>query len=127
MQQRQKAGPASESGLNVSEIDQSFQRLRADNQKFIDGFSSVQKSGLKDNLKKLAKADSDLETEAKRLDESLQAGAKGSIELGLRSESLNRSLADFSNQELDLGKGNGPDSCRWLRPDIHTRGRQKSR
>ena len=97
----------SESTVSVSEIDKSLQALRADSRKFVDGFSSAQKSGLKDILKRLEKADSDLEVEQKRLDESQRAGNGASAGLESRGEGLTKSLTNFSNQELALGREMG--------------------
>jgi hypothetical protein len=107
VQQGPNGGAASDSALGLGEIDHSLQRLRVDNQKFVDGFSAVQKSGLKDLLKKLGKADSELEADEKRLDEGFQAEGKVSTELGSRTASLTRSLTDFSNQELALAREMG--------------------
>lgn len=96
-----------ESTVTVTEIDKSLQALRVDSRKFVDGFSAPQKSGLKDTLKRLEKADSDLEAEEKRLDESQQAGSRASAELESRGESLTKSLMNFSSQELALGREMG--------------------
>lgn len=106
VQQRAQDSAVPESTANVTEIDKLLQALRVDSRKFVDGFSAPQKSGLKDILKRLEKADSDLEAEEKRLDES-QAGSRASAELESRGESVNRSLTNFSSQELTLGREMG--------------------
>lgn len=70
---------------------------------FQAGFSEAQKSGLKDIAKRLAKADSDLEQEEKKLDQSFDLKAPAP-ELIVHAESLVKALTDFSNQQLALGR-----------------------
>ena len=86
-----KLGAGSETGIPRTETDQLLERLRADNQKFLDGFSAVQKAGLKENLKKLAKADSDLQASQQKLDATWQPG-NSSSEFRARGEKLITSL-----------------------------------
>lgn len=107
MQQRRKAGGGSEPAVTVAELDESLQHSRAESQKFVEGFSAAQKSGLKDLLKKLGKAESDLEAGQKKLDETLQAENKPNAEIDSRGEDLTKSLADFSSQQLALGREMG--------------------
>lgn len=107
VQQQQKVSAGSEPAVSGAEIDGLLQRSRADSQKFVEGFSAAQKSGLKDLLKKLSKADSDLGVEHKKLDEILQAGNGPSAELESCGESVTKALTDFSNQQLALGREMG--------------------
>jgi hypothetical protein len=106
VENRQKPGAAPETVIPVTEIDQLLGRLRADSQKFVEGFSAVQKSGLKENLKKLAKADSDLQASQQRLDASSGAGSSGT-EFAARGETVITSLGEFSDQQLALGSEMG--------------------
>lgn len=46
------------SAASAVQIDQLLQNLRADHQRFVDGFSASQRSGLKDLVKKLGRAGS---------------------------------------------------------------------
>ena len=80
---------------------------RTDSQKFVAGFSAAQKSGLQDTLKKLGKADSDLEVQVKKRNESLQPENTAGAALESRGDSLTKSLADFSDQQLALGREMG--------------------
>ncbi len=98
---------ASRPGVSAAEVDQSVELARTHSQKFVDGLSAVQKSGLKDTLKKLGKADSDLEAEAKKLSETLQPGNPAGTAPDTRGDSLTKSLADFSDQQLALGREMG--------------------
>ncbi len=84
-------------------FDKSVEDPRNETRKFQQGFSPAQKSGLKEIAKRLAKADSDLEQEQKKLDEGLQAKAPPA-ELAARAENLSKALTDFSNQQLALGR-----------------------
>lgn len=84
-------------------IDKSLQDATSETKKFQQGFSPAQKSGLKEIAKRLSKADSDLEQEQKKLDDSSQAKAPAA-ELSARAENLGKALTDFSNQQLALGR-----------------------
>jgi len=84
-------------------VDQALENTRSATKKFQQGFSAAQKSGLRDIAKRLAKADSDLEQEEKKLDQSLVLKAAGS-EVAARAESLGKALTDFYNQQLTLGR-----------------------
>ena len=84
-------------------VDQALENARSANKKFQQGFSPAQKSGLRDIAKRLAKADSDLDQEEKKLDQSLVLKAASS-ELAARAESLGKALTDFYNQQLALGR-----------------------
>jgi len=84
-------------------LDRALENARSGNKKFQEGFSAAQRAGLKDISKRLAKADSDLEQEEKKLDQNFEAKALAS-EVALHTESLNKALADFYNQQLALGR-----------------------
>ncbi len=84
-------------------VHQALENARSANKKFQQGFSPAQKSGLRDIAKKLAKADSDLEQEEKKLNQTLVSKVAGS-ELAARAESLGKALTDFYNQQLALGR-----------------------
>ena len=80
-----------------------LENARNGNQKFLEGFSAAQKNGLKDISKRLAKTDIDLEQGQKRLDQSLEAKA-AAPEVSSNAESLDKTLTDFSNLQLALGR-----------------------
>ena len=88
---------------NRATLDKALETARDGNRKFQDGFSAAQKSGLREITKRLAKSDTDLEQEEKRLDQSLEVKAAGP-ELAAHSESLDKALTDFYDQELALGR-----------------------
>jgi hypothetical protein len=61
------------------------------------------KNGLKDISKRLAKTDIDLDQEQKRLDQSFETKA-AAPEISSDAESLDKTLTDFSNLQLALGR-----------------------
>jgi len=75
--------------------------------KFVEGFSPQQKSGLKDAIKRLQRAEAALEEERKAGAASLEAVTPGSPEAVSKSQNLDRALEEFSSQELALGKDMG--------------------
>ena len=93
--------------VSISDIDQLLQQTLVDSRKFVEGFSAAQKSGLKDDLKKLSKADSELEAENKKLDNTVQSETQSSAGLESLGQSLTKSLATFSDQQLALGREMG--------------------
>jgi hypothetical protein len=105
-QQKSKLGLASDA-VSGAQLDQAIENIRAGSKKFVDGFSDKQKSGLKDFTKRLAKADSDLETEEKKFNQSLQAANGAGPEAAVHIESLDKALTEFSNQQLALGREMG--------------------
>jgi hypothetical protein len=84
-------------------LDPALENARNGNKQFEEGFSEAQKAGLKDISKRLAKADSDLEQEEKRLDQTLVLKA-APPEVLARAETLDKALTDFYNQQLALGR-----------------------
>lgn len=84
-------------------LDLAIENARTENKMFQEGFSPEQKSGLKDVAKRLAKTDSDLEQEQKKLDQSLELKA-ASPEIVAQAESLEKVLTDFHDQQLTLGR-----------------------
>jgi hypothetical protein len=101
-QQKGNTTPAAAAAVSGTQVSETLENLRASSKRFVDGFSDKQKSGLKDLIKRFTKADSDLETEEKRLDQSLQP-ANGAA----RADSVDKALADFSNEQLALGREMG--------------------
>jgi len=123
LQQFHKEDGAAES-VPRQPVDQALENARTGNKKFEQGFSAPQKTGLKEIAKKMAKADSDLEQEQKRLDQSLDVKAAGP-EVAAHAESLDKALTNFSNQQLALGRemsitlANGQDQAFTLPPASH--------
>jgi exonuclease VII small subunit len=87
----------------ASSLDQVFADARTRNKKFQDGFSEPQKSGLREITKRLEKDDADLDQELKRFDQGLLPEAQ-QADLSARAAALDKALADFSNEQLALGR-----------------------
>ncbi len=90
----------------IAPFDQSLENARDGNKKFQDGFSPAQKSGLKDTTKRLEKADSDLEQEAHRLDQSVQSES-ANADVSAYAATTAKALTDFANIQLALGRDMG--------------------
>ena len=90
----------------VTLIDQALENSRSREQKFQAGFSEAQKSGLKEITKRLEKADSELEFEAKRFDQTIQLEA-AKAEISSRAASLEKALTVFADEQLALGREMG--------------------
>lgn len=100
----QLAKESSAPELASSSPEQAIEKARIENKKFLDGLSDPQKSGLKEITKRLAKADSDLEQQAKALDQTI-GDAKAAAQLMAATEqSLEHALKIFQSQQLDLGR-----------------------
>jgi hypothetical protein len=78
-----------------------IEKVRSSNQSFLASFSSPQKAGLKDVLKKLAKEDSELARQAQGFDQGLHS-AKPTAEQLASAASLEKTLAGFQTQQLAL-------------------------
>jgi hypothetical protein len=102
LQQLRKQNGVAESARRDG-LDQALEKARSGSKKFQEGFSAAQKAGLKDIAKRLAKTDSGLEQEGKRLDQTLDLKAPAP-EVAAHAENLDRALTDFSDQQLALGR-----------------------
>jgi hypothetical protein len=84
-------------------LDRALENARTGNKKFQEGFSPAQKLGLKEIAKRLAKTDSDLEQEQKKLDENLDTKAQ-LPEILTHADTLEKAFTEFHNQQLALGR-----------------------
>ena len=84
-------------------LDSALEDARNRTRKFQEGFSEAQKSGVKEIVKRLTKADSDLEQEEKKLDQSFDLKSPAP-DLVAHAETLDKALTDYSNQQLALGR-----------------------
>jgi hypothetical protein len=84
-------------------LNLAVEKARSENKKFLDGFSEQQRSGLKEIIKRLTKADSELGQQARALDQtSADAKAVGQL-ISAAAQNLNRALTSFRSQQSDLG------------------------
>ena len=87
-------------------LDQMLDDARTRTRNFQQGFSEPQKSGLKELTRHLEKADADLDQEAKRFDQSIKSES-ASADVSAHAAILGKSLTDFSNAQLALGREMG--------------------
>jgi len=85
----------------VAALDQALESARTATRKFQDELSEPQKSGLRETLRRLDKADSDLTQEAKRFDQSVESGGASN------AAGLDTALASFSSEQFALGREMG--------------------
>ena len=85
----------------VAALDQALESARTATRKFQDELSEPQKSGLRETLRRLEKADSDLAQEAKRFDQSVESGGASN------AAGLDTALASFSSEQFALGREMG--------------------
>ncbi len=88
----------------ASALSQAIEKARASDQNFLSSFSPAQKSGLQELVRKLAKADSDLDRQAKALDQILPAAKPDSDQIASAAVTLDKALASFQSQQLALGR-----------------------
>jgi hypothetical protein len=86
-----------------SNLDQRIEAARTANAKFVDRLSDRQKSGLREDLRKLSKADSDLGQEFKALDIQISGNKADSQQIATSAEGLDRALSTFRGEQLALG------------------------
>jgi hypothetical protein len=98
---KEKSG--SELASRGASLDQALEQARIENKKFLDGLSERQKSGLKEIAKKIAKADSDLEQQAKALDQVVADAKAVSQQIAGSAQSLEHALTSFRSEQADLG------------------------
>ena len=118
LEQLSKPNPGSELASRGATLDQALERARTENKRFLDGLSERQKSGLKEITKKLTKADSDLEQQAKALDQMIADAKAVAQQIAGSGQSLEHALTTFRSQQADLGEemsigaaNKGPDSA----------------
>jgi hypothetical protein len=99
-----KGTGGSELAGRAAALDQALEKARAENKKFMDALSERQKSGLKEIIKKLTKADADLEQQAKLLDQVAADPKAVGQQIDGSAESLDRALTAFRSQQADLGQ-----------------------
>jgi hypothetical protein len=83
-------------------IEDTLQKARLGNRNFVASFTATQESGLKDNTRKLIKADADLDREVRTLDHVLDPNPD-SRQVAAAATGLDRALTVFQNEQLALG------------------------
>jgi hypothetical protein len=105
----QLAGNTSKLDLfhHVNPLTSAVEEAQTDNGQFLQSFSAMQKSGLKNVTKKLGKADSDVTKQSKALTRGLgHSGIDGKQIAGV-VEKLDKALSDFQTKQLAVGSEMG--------------------
>jgi hypothetical protein len=95
-----------QSGDSVSALGQALEAARSQTKQFIDGFSDKQKSGLKEQTRLLDRADAALADQQRKLGQAIQSSSPAG-ELANDATAVDKSLADFSSQQLSLAREMG--------------------
>jgi hypothetical protein len=82
---------------------QALGQARAANNKFLEKLSDHQKAGLKETIKRLSKAESDLAQQAKALDLQVEEAKSGGPQIAGPAQALQRTLETFHIEQLGLG------------------------
>ncbi len=123
LEQLSKQNSASEIASRGAAIEQAVEKSRMENKRFLDGLSEQQKFGLKEIIKRLARADADLAQQAKVLNSEVANTKLAGQPIANSAQSLERALTSFKSQQIGLGDemsigagNNGQDSAFSLRP-----------
>jgi hypothetical protein len=104
VEQSTKQNSGSDAAVLAAPLSRSIAAARAENKKFLDALSEQQKSGLKEIIKRLAKADSDIEQQAKPL--TLATGDTKAVAppIAVSAQNLGVALTSFRSQQIGLGE-----------------------
>jgi hypothetical protein len=87
-----------------------LEEVKSDNQTFLQSFSAVQKSGLKEVTKKLGKANSDVTKRSKALTRDLERPRIAGRQISGGAEKLDKALSDLQARQLAIGSEMGIQS-----------------
>jgi murein L,D-transpeptidase YcbB/YkuD len=97
-----------------TDLSNSLDEAQTNIQHFVSSFSTAQQSGLKPQIKKLSKADSDVSKQSKTLAQELERSQIDDKKLAAVAEKLNKTLTGFRAELIDLGKEMG------IQPEEHS-------
>ncbi len=104
LEQLGKPESASDLASRGAGVEQAIETARTGDKKFLDGFSEPQKSGLKEIIKRLTKADADLAQQTKELTERLRDTKATGQPVAASAETLEHALTNFQSQQIALGE-----------------------
>jgi len=92
---------------DTNPLTSALEEAQTDNERFLQSFSAVQKSGLKGEIKKLGKANSQVTKQSKVLTRGLgHSGIDGKQIAGV-AEKLDKALGQFQTRQLAVGSEMG--------------------
>jgi len=95
---------------SISPLASALEEVQADNRRFLQSFSAVQKSGLKEVTKKLGKANSDVSKRNKALTRDLERSRIDGQQISGVAEKLDKALSDLQARQLAIGSEMGIQS-----------------
>ena len=95
---------------STSPLASALEEVQADNQEFLQSFSAVQKSGLKEVTKKLGKANADVTKRNKALTRNLEHSRIAGQQISGVAEKLDKALIDLQARQLAMGSEMGIQS-----------------
>jgi hypothetical protein len=102
-----KADDAAEFSHHVATLKDAVEDVQGGNRSFVRGFSKSQKSGLKELMKKLDKADSEITKQKKAFDQRLGLPQGDDEGVASLADKMEKALAELQAQQLSLGKEMG--------------------
>ena len=95
---------------STDHLTSALEQAQTDNQNFLQSFSAVQKSGLKEITKKLGKANSDVTKRSKALTGDLERSGIARQQISGVAERLDKALNDVQARQLVIGSEMGIQS-----------------
>jgi hypothetical protein len=95
-------------------LNDNVEEAQSNNLQFVRSFSASQQAGLKPQIKKLSKADSDVSKQSKALAQELERSELAGKEIAGVVQKLDRALTGFQSEQLDIGKQMG------IQPEEHS-------
>jgi hypothetical protein len=95
---------------STNPLASALERAQTDNQNFLQSFSHVQKSGLKEVTRKLDKANSDVTKRSKALTRDLERSRIAGQQISGVAEKLDKALSDLQARQLAIGSEMGIQS-----------------
>jgi len=104
LEQLGKQANASDLASHGAALAQAIEMARMEDKRFLDGFSEPQKSGLREIIRRLTKADADLAQQAKELTERVRDTKATGQPTAASAQSLGRALTNFQSQQIALAE-----------------------
>jgi hypothetical protein len=95
---------------STNQLAGALEKAQTDNRNFLQSFSDVQKSGLKEVAKKLGKANSDVTKRNKALTRDLERSRIAGHQISGVADKLDKALIDFQARQLAIGSEMGIQS-----------------
>jgi hypothetical protein len=84
-------------------LKQAMEAARAANAKFLEQLSDPQKSGLKENIRRLTRIDSELVQQFRIVDGQVAAAKPALQQITASTQDLDRTLASFQGEQIEVG------------------------